>query len=280
MPKQHTVAGGAGVALNVLEWGRADGPPILFVHGWSQTHLSWLKQLESPLAEEFRLVAFDLRGHGLSAAPAAQAAYTDSALWAADVEAVIETLDLVQPVLVGWSYGGLVITDYLRVCGEAAIAGVNLVGASVRLDEAAIGPLIGPGFYEIFERACGTDLAAGIDAMREFVERCFAQKLSRADYERALCWNMTVRPDVRAALGAREVDNRDVLAALTRPLLLSHGRRDVVVLPAMCEAALAACPHAQASWYDEVGHGPFIEDAARFNTELADFVRAAQPRGG
>ncbi|MEQ8662843.1 MAG: alpha/beta hydrolase [Gammaproteobacteria bacterium] len=275
MRKRHTVAGGGDVALNVLEWGRPDGPPILFVHGWSQTYMSWLKQLESPLAERFRLVAFDLRGHGLSAAPAAQSAYTDSALWAADVAAVIDALGLERVVLVGWSYGGLVITDYLRAYGAGAVAGVNLVGATVRLDEAALGPLIGPGFYDIFARAVGDDLEAGIDAMREFVERCFAQKLSRADYERTLCWNMTVRPDVRAALAAREVDNLDVLAALACPLLLSHGRRDVVVLPAMSERVLAACAHATASWYDDAGHGPFIEDAARFNAELADFVQLA-----
>ncbi|MEQ8233529.1 MAG: alpha/beta hydrolase [Gammaproteobacteria bacterium] len=275
MRMQHTVAGGGGVALNVLEWGRPEGPAILFVHGWSQTYMSWLKQVESELASHYRLVAFDLRGHGLSAAPAEQGAYTDSALWAADVAAVIAALALDRVVLVGWSYGGLVIGDYLRMHGTDAIAGVNLVGAAVRLDEAALGPLIGPGFYDIFARATGNDLEAGIDAMREFVERCFAQKLSRADYERTLCWNMTVRPDVRAALGAREVDNIDVLAALECPLLLSHGRRDVVVLPAMTEMVLAACPHATASWYEDAGHGPFIEDAARFNAELADFVRLA-----
>ena len=35
----HTVTGGGGVRLHVREWGRADGAPILFIHGWSQNHL-------------------------------------------------------------------------------------------------------------------------------------------------------------------------------------------------------------------------------------------------
>ena len=46
-------------------------------------------------------------------------------------------------------------------------------------------------------------------------------------------------------------------------------------MPAMAEFIAALIPHAQMSWYDEVAHGPFMEDAARFNDELAAFTRAA-----
>ena len=65
----HSVQGGGGLRLHVCEWGNQDGPPILFIHGWSQNQLCWARQYESELAEEFRLVAFDLRGHGMSEAP-------------------------------------------------------------------------------------------------------------------------------------------------------------------------------------------------------------------
>ena len=276
MRKQHQIAGGGGLKLNVLEWGRPEGAPILFIHGWSQTYMTWLKQVESALADEFRLVALDLRGHGLSEAPHEQAAYTQSQFWADDVKAVIDTLGLVQPVLVGWSYGGLVMTDYVRGYGDAAIAGINFVCAAVRLDEAALGTLIGPGFYEIFPRATAHDLETSIDAMREFIERCFSVKLSRADYERVLCWNMTVRPDVRASLGAREVNGADALASLRKPALVTQGRKDTIVLPAMADFILAHCTTATASWYDSAAHGPFVEETERFNEELAIFVRAAR----
>lgn len=276
MPQRHWIAGGDGLRLNVLEWGRVDAPPIVFVHGWSQCHLCWEKQYAGPLADEFRLVAFDLRGHGLSEAPAAPSCYTDSRLWAADVHAVIDGLGLQRPVLAGWSYGGLVMTDYVREYGQAAIAGINFVGAAVRLNAATIGTLIGTGFSEPFARAAGDDLDASIDAMREFVERCFARKLSRRDYERILCFNMTARPDVRASLAARDVVADDVLAALTVPVLVTQGRLDQQVLPAMAELILATCPGARASWYDDCAHGPFVEDPERFNRELAAFTRAAR----
>jgi pimeloyl-ACP methyl ester carboxylesterase len=50
---------------NVLEWGKADAPPILFIQGWSQNDLCWRKQYERQLADAFHLVALDLRGHGI-----------------------------------------------------------------------------------------------------------------------------------------------------------------------------------------------------------------------
>ena len=90
--KIHTVRGGGGLRLHVREWGNADGPPILFIHGWSQNHLCWAKQYESALADEFRLVAYDLRGHGMSEAPLEPEHYTDGKLWADDVAAIIDEL--------------------------------------------------------------------------------------------------------------------------------------------------------------------------------------------
>lgn len=275
MQTQHRIKGGGGLELNVLEWGKPRGRPLLLIHGWSQAYPCWEKQYQSALADEFRIVALDLRGHGMSAAPLEQAAYTDSKLWADDIQAVIATLSLERPVLAGWSYGGLVISDYLKVYGDSAIAGINFVSASVRLGASAFGTLIGNGFIEPFPRATSGSLAESIDGIRDFIERCFAVKLSRQDYERVLCFNMTARPDVRASLAAREFDATEVLRKVTAPVLITQGRKDTMVLPAMAEFIASLIPHAQMSWYDEVAHGPFMEDAARFNDELAAFTRAA-----
>jgi pimeloyl-ACP methyl ester carboxylesterase len=58
------------------------------------------------------------------------------------------------------------------------------------------------------------------------------------------------------------------------PVLVTQGRADSVVLPAMAEHLLAACPAAEASWYDGVGHVPHLEEPERFNHELAELTRA------
>jgi pimeloyl-ACP methyl ester carboxylesterase len=269
----HTVAGGGGLQLHVREWGKVDGPPILFIHGWSQNHLCWDKQYESTLRDEFRLVAFDLRGHGMSQAPPGPGHYTDDRLWADDLAAIIDRLGLERAVLVGWSYGAFVICDYIRAYGQDRVAAINFVEGAVKMGEAAFGTLIGPGFLDHFVDLTSDDVPTNIRGMRSFVRACLVKPVAAEDFETALCWNMVVAPQVRASLGAREIDDDAVLRALEVPLLVTQGRSDTVVLPAMAEHVLATCPTAEASWYDGVGHVPHLEEPGRFNRELAALVR-------
>ena len=271
--KTHTESGGGGLQLHVREWGNVDGSPILFIHGWSQNHLCWAKQYESALADEFRLVAYDLRGHGMSEAPLEPEHYTDGELWADDVAAIIDQLRLDRPVLVGWSYGGFIVCDYVRAHGQDHIAAIDLIGGAVKLGAAAFGTLIGPGFLDHFADATADDLPTNIRGMRAFVKACVAKPLSPDDFETALCWNMAVPARIRANLASREIDGDDVLRALTVPVLVTHGRADSVVLPAMAEHVLATCPVAVPSWYEGVGHSPHLEEPERFNRELAGLTR-------
>ena len=222
--KVHTVRGGGGLRLHVREWGKPDGPPILFIHGWSQNHLCWAKQYESALADEFRLVAYDLRGHGMSEAPLEPEHYTDGKLWADDVAAIIDQLRLDRPVLVGWSYGAFVICDYVRAYGQDRIAAINFVEGAVKLGEAAFGTLIGPGFLDHFAGATADDLPTNIGAMRSFVQGVPASKpLPADDFETALCWNIVVPAhDPRQPRGPR--DRRRRRAARSRGAAARHAR--------------------------------------------------------
>jgi non-heme chloroperoxidase len=273
--KAHTVPGGGGLRLHVREWGNPDGSPILFIHGWSQNHLCWARQYESALADEFRLVAYDLRGHGMSEAPLEPEHYTDGRRWADDVAAIVDALGLDQPVLVGWFYGAFVISDYIRAYGQGSVAAINFVEGAVRLGEAAFGTLIGPAFLDHFVGATVDDLPTNIETMRSFVRACFVKPVSSDELEAAVCWNVVVPAAVRANLAARELDCDDVLRAIEVPLLVTQGRADTVVLPAMAEHVLATCPTSEASWYDGVGHIPHVEDPDRFNRELAELTRRA-----
>ena len=274
--KVHAVRGGGGLRLHVREWGKADGPPILFIHGWSQNHLCWAKQYESALADEFRLVAYDLRGHGMSEAPLDPEHYTDGKLWADDVAAIMSELQLDRPVLVGWSYGSFVICDYVREHGQDRIAAINFVEGAVKLGETAFGTLIGPGFLDTFVDATVDDLPTNIRAMRSFVRACVVKPVPDDDLESAMCWNVLVPAPIRASLASRTIDDDDVLRALKVPLLVTQGRADSVVLPLMAEHILATCPTAEASWYEGVGHVPHLEEPERFNRELAELTRRVQ----
>jgi non-heme chloroperoxidase len=270
----HTVPGAGGVYLHVREWGRDRGIPILLIHGWSQSHLCWRTQYDGSLQDAFRIVAFDLRGHGMSDAPPQAEQYADGDKWADDIAAIIDRLALDRPILVGWSYGGFVIADFVRRHGQDKIAGINFVGTIVGLGPKDA-PLIGPGFLENAPGACEADLPTRIAAIRRFVSALFAKPVSAGDFETVLALTMAVDPKVRAFLMQRELDYGAILETIRVPVLITHGRSDLMVRPAMADRIREHCKGAEISWYDGVGHAPFLEEPDRFNRELARFARRA-----
>ncbi|HET6938283.1 MAG TPA: alpha/beta hydrolase [Nocardioides sp.] len=270
----HTVPGGDGLALHVREWGPPDGRPVLLIHGWSGNHMCWRHQVDGALVDEFRVVALDLRGHGMSDRPLDAGRYQDARLWAADIAAVIGQLNLERPTLVGWSYGGFVICDYLRTYGESAVSAINFVGAAVNLNERFDD--IGPAFLSNAPAGADPDLPTRIGALRRFWRSMSADPLAPTDFETGLCGSVSVPPEVLGALISRRIESDPVLARTTVPILVSHGRQDQIVLPSMAEHILQACPAARASWYDRVGHLPFAEDPSRFDHELAELARSSR----
>jgi non-heme chloroperoxidase len=274
----HTVTGADGLRLHVREWGDPAGPPIVFIHGMSASHACWARQYQSRLADHYRLVAYDLRGHGMSDKPVDPCRYAEGSLWAGDLAAVMDGLGVDRPVLVGWSYGSAVICDYVRARGQDRIAAIDLVAPAAKLGPAAFGTLIGPGFLDHWADLVTDDIETNIRGLRAFLRACVAMPLEAEIMENALCWNMVVPAKVRANLGGREIDDDAVLRTLDVPVLVTQGRADTVVLPAMTEHILATCPAAQVSWYDGVGHMPQLEQPDRFNAELAALVERVGSR--
>ena len=140
-----------GVTLSVTDTGDTGKPALLFVHGLTQSSFAFRAQfLSERLRARFRLVAFDLRGHGRSqgafgavaadgrALPLLEPEHYHlpgdragtSRLWANDIEAVIEGLGLHAPAIIGWSYGGVVACDYMATHGGLGAASKVMLIAS------------------------------------------------------------------------------------------------------------------------------------------------------
>ena len=267
--KSHEVTGGGGIPLHVVETGLSSGRPILFIHGFSQCHLAWNRQLRSDLAEKHRLVALDLRGHGRSGKP--RDGYGDSKLWADDVDAVIRTLDLDHPILCGWSYGPLVILDYLRHHGQAAIGGVHFVGGITSLgDERAMSSLT-PEFLALVPGFFATDAEESTRSLTSLLRLCLHQEPAADELYTMLGYNLSVPPYVRQALFSRAFDNEDLLPRIQKPVLITHGEDDAIIRPAVVDQHKAAMPHAQIHLMANAGHAPFWDDPAGFNRRLQGF---------
>ena len=221
-----TVKSADGLSIAVQEWGNPKGREILFIHGFNQSYLSWSRQFSDPaLAREFRMVTFDLRGHGSSGKPINREAYISDKLWADDVATVIETTGLKKPVLVGWSYGGRIISDYLRSHGGNRLAGINYVGARTTNNNA----MFGPGRVH-FAKLTSDDLATNIEGTRGFLRACFAKQPTPDDFEIMLAFNMVVPAAIRRFILERGTDDGAILKTITCPVLVTHGRDDQVLL--------------------------------------------------
>lgn len=270
--KTHTVRGGAGVELYVEETGDADGPAVLFLHGYSQSRLSWKKQFESSLTDDHRLIRMDGRGHGQSEKPRDEGAYADSSLWTADVRAVFDSLNLRNVVLVPWSYGSLVALDYLDTHGTDRVAGVNFVGVVSGMGTDPATELLAPEYLELFPDLTSHAAETSVAALEALVERCVHADLSPNERYFILGYNVVVPPHARDGMRSRTLSHRETLADLDVPVLFSHGDEDRVVRPEAVSVNADLVADARTSMYPGVGHSPFWEAPSRFDDELAEFV--------
>ena len=262
-----------GLTISAQEWGNPSGPEILFIHGFSQSYLSWMRQVESDLAREFRIVTYDLRGHGNSDKPLDAARYRDSRAWGDEVQAVMDAAGLKRPVLVGWSYAGRVISDYVTTHGPGKLAGINFVDASIKADPAFVGDNL-----KNLPLMASEDLATNIAATRAFVRGCFSIQPTPEDFEVMLSFNMMVPPKVRAGLGGRPLDATEAMSKLKLPVLVTHGAEDKNSKLGNAKYTASVIPGARLSVYEGIGHAPFYEAPERFNAELAAFVRDANKK--
>ena len=301
-----TVSSPDGLAIAVVESGETSGRPILFVHGFSQSSASWRRQMLSDLGDSYRLIALDLRGHGYSSKPEDPKHYIDSKLWAGDIAAVIAAKGLQDVVLVGWSYGGLPVLDYVREHGQGKLAALAFVATGYNLDlrpPDAGGPelVLGPGVIEntgpmagIPAGPPGADLdgcgkaktcgayARQLSGTKRFLAMVPGKPLAPALAAEALAYNLQTPPYVRRAMVIDRftmggpLDHSPTLKTVGVPVLFIHGSEDRHVLPRSTEIMKGLVDDGGGKStrivYDGIGHAPFIEDAKRFNADLGKFV--------
>jgi non-heme chloroperoxidase len=284
-----SVASTDGVVLSVAEAGPRNAPAVLFLHGIGQSLTSWRRQLESPLAQRLRLVAMDLRGHGDSGKPSTPEAYQRACQWADDVRAVREALGLERPVLVAWSFGGLVAMNYVRCEGAQSLAGLALVAtAGGRL--VASTPA-GPSPAGSASRdMTAPDLRLNLAGARTFARLMTATPPDAAWEDETVAALLKLPAYVRRAMGSAQVGptgkpittNEDLVARLALPLLIVTGAKDALSDgTALAASYRVRFPDARVLTYAESGHSPFAEAAERFNADLESFVvnatRTASP---
>lgn len=254
-----------GVRLHYIEAGPKDSAAgartLVFVPGWTMPAWIFERQLAS-LSRQFRVIAFDPRSQGDSAiAPAGH----DHIRRGRDIAELVARLGSQPVVLAGWSLGVLDVLAYLRLHGDAKIAGLVLIDNSVGeepppvLPPAAAGP---PGPKPPREVQ-----------MRRFVRGLFVHKQPDAWLERLAQAALRTPEPVAAQLLAYPVPRgwwREALYSTARPVLY-------MVRPkwtGQAENVRAKHPSAEVILLDNsVGHALFVDDPTGFDNRLRDFLR-------
>lgn len=278
----HSINTTDGIKLAAREYGNPAGKPILLIHGYSGSYLSWFKQFSDPaLTSRYRVIALDVRGHGDSEKPPTGGTAYLSNQQADDVKAVMDQLRLVAPCLVGWSFGGIIINDYVRKYGTGNVGSINYVDAPTRLNLALQQPQLAQyAFFsefvsKVLPDTLSGDLATLYKGLQTFVSGMTGERpMSDADFALAMAINHHCPSSSRLGLISRPPEEFDttVMPLINVPVLITHGELDNVILVGQADVSAKAIPGSKKSIYAGKGHVCFQEDSSRFNAELAKLV--------
>jgi non-heme chloroperoxidase len=259
-----------GTRLSVRDHGPRAAPAIVLIHGYCCSQLVFSRQAGSALIDKYRLVSYDVRGHGQSEKPADPERYSRNQLWSDDLHAVLDTLKIESAVLVGWSMGGRIAANYLYTHGSDRIRGVNFVNTPVLADPktAFRGPegtlsmqTLSPNWEEF------------IIGTARFMRACTAVPSTGEDFDLMMGAAMVVPMVARQGSFKWHIDYGDALRRFDLPVLATHGGGDRLILPvAAAEGIAKRLPNVELSIYPDVGHMPFFENPSRFNAELDAFA--------
>ncbi|HEX4243641.1 MAG TPA: alpha/beta hydrolase [Steroidobacteraceae bacterium] len=258
-----------GTRLSVRVHGRRTAPAIVLIHGYCCSQLAFSRQVDSALTDKYRLVTYDVRGHGQSEKPDEPARYSRNKLWSDDLDAVLDALDLRSAVLVGWSMGGRIAANYLYTHGSNRIRGVNFVSTPAFADpktafrgpEGAISQqTLSPRWEEL------------IIGTARFIRACTAVASTGEDFDLMMGAAMVVPMVARQGSYQWHIDYGDAMRGFDIPVLATHGGSDRLILPVAAQAIAHRMQNVELSIYPEAGHMPFFESPSRFNAELDAFA--------
>lgn len=272
-----TLAGGERV--RVVESGPANGPPVVFIHGWGCSAYEWRRNLGPVGAAGWRAIAVDLRGHGLSDKPRGAHAYTNDAM-ARHLIAILDALGLARTVLVAHSLGG-------EIAFEVALRAPQRVSRLVLIGPVGFGramlarigklltprPIVGILPSTVTRASVWVALRYATGNLGGVTDEDIAQYWAPSQFPE---YSLAIRHLLHGCLWRPRRPHE--LSRVRVPTLVVFGTRDRLVNGSTARHYVERMPNARLELIDEAGHVVPSEAAERFNTLLLDFL--GKPKAG
>ncbi|MBA2277188.1 MAG: alpha/beta hydrolase [Chloroflexia bacterium] len=251
-----------GIDIHATIWVGA-GPPLVLIHGISGTAASWWPLVDE-LATQFTPIALDLRGHGASGSPPHGYLYGD---YCADLDALLDALDIERPLIVGHSLGGLVALWWARTHPDRAAALV-IVDSPLRSGE---------DFMPAFDRWLALNAMTVDEAAAAYAAEFpgWSAELCRHRAAQMTTTARNVFTELRAdSLANHGVDRIAEIAAINSPVLLVHGDPEAgsMVHPTDAAELDARLVNATSVRIPGASHGVHIEHRDEFLAVALPFL--------
>lgn len=247
-----------GITLYYEEHG--GGQPVVLMHGYSATSQMWRGQI-APITERYRLITFDMRGHGQTDSPDDPSAYGEAQI-VADLDALLTTLGVEQAVIGGLSLGGYMSLAY-------NLAHPERVKALILCDT-------GPGYKNPKAREGWNETA--FRRAERFEERGLEALGRSAEVEASRAQHRSASGLAHAARGMlAQFDSRVIesLDSIEAPTLIIVGANDTPFL-AGSEYMANKIPNARLNVIPDAGHAANIDQPEAFNAAVLSFLSEQQ----
>ncbi|MCF2489961.1 alpha/beta fold hydrolase [Dyadobacter sp. CY347] len=259
------------VKLHVIDLG--EGQPVVLIHGWPLNNEMYEYQYQYLVEKGFRVIGISLRGFGKSDRPYGK---YDFDTFSDDIKVVLEKLKIENATLGGFSMGSAVVLHYITKYNGAHIKKLAVFGAT------------GPSWkqreghpYGITEQGA-KDLIKQTKANREQLVAGFGKAFEGQEgglSPESIKWleniNLNASPfaTTQAISALGDLDLRPVLGKIKMPVAIFHGVNDKLCDYAQAEQLNKAIKGSYIVKFEKGGHGLFLEEMDKFNSELEKFAR-------
>ncbi|MBV8073650.1 MAG: alpha/beta hydrolase [Acidobacteriaceae bacterium] len=283
-----TVEGGR---IRAEVFGPADGPTLVFTHGWGTSSAEWY-YAKQHLSDRFRLIFWDLPGLGDSSQPSNRDYALES--MARDLDLVLGLAKGKPVILVGHSIGGMINLTFCRLFPEKLghqVLGITQFDTSytnpvtttkdASLSRALQKPVAEPllnamiWFSPVFRVMNWLSYRNGVSQIYN-AKSAFAgsETWGQVDFISSYSYKSSPAVVARGTLAMFHWDAKPVLTHVPVPVLIVVGQQDTTTLPSASEFMQATLPHSNLEIVNPSAHYGLLEQNDRYDAELARFAQA------